>query len=350
MYGHNQTNFCAKLRFYFDMSKKKCNFAVEMKRNTLIFANLVVLLPLLLLLDLFTGATHLSLSSVLSDPFARTIFLSLRLPRALTAILAGVALSVSGLEMQTLFRNPLAGPYVLGVSSGATLGVALLLLLGTFLGFVPSAAGTVLFAIAGALLVLLCVLAVQRQITSTNSLLIVGLMIGAIAGALVNILQNIADPDSLKLFVVWTLGSLSSVSWNEWVWLFPLWLTGMLLAVRSLRTLGALALGDNNARALGINLRTARLRLIASTGLLAGGITAFCGPIAFVGIAVPYVARLLLHTSNHRLTMPVSCLLGADLMLLCDTLSSLGAYPLPISTVSALFGAPVVVAIIWRNR
>ena len=278
---------------------------------------------------------------------------AIRLPKAITAIMAGAALSVSGLIMQTLFRNPLAGPYTLGVSSGASLGVALLTMLGGLLStfHLPlSTIGLPIAACVGATLVLLLVLAVSRRVTNNVSLLIVGMMFGSIAGALVSLLQNFANPDALKLFIVWTLGSLSSVSWADMQWMVPILLLGALFVLLALKPLNGLMLGEDYARGLGINIRRTRLFIVLATGLLAGGVTAFCGPIAFIGVAVPHIARGIFRTANHRITVPACVLIGACLLLVCDVLCSLAIYPLPISTVSALFGAPIIIWIILKNR
>ena len=277
---------------------------------------------------------------------------AIRLPKAITAILAGASLSVAGLIMQTLFRNPLAGPYTLGVSSGASLGVALLTMLGTLLStihFPLSTLGLPIAAVIGASLVLLLVLAVSKRVTSNVSLLIVGMMFGSIAGALVSLLQNFANPDALKLFIVWTLGSLSSVGWSDMQAMLPVLLLGMALVLCVLKPLNGLLLGEDYARGLGINVQRTRLLIVLATGLLAGGVTAFCGPIAFIGVAVPHMARGIFRSSNHRITMPASALIGACLLLVCDVLCSLFTYPLPISTVSALFGAPVIIWIILKK-
>ena len=212
-----------------------------------------------------------------------------------------------------------------------------------------STLGLPVAACVGATLVLLLVLAVSRRVTSNVSLLIVGLMFGSIAGALVSLLQNFANPDALKLFIVWTLGSLSSVGWSDMQMLLPVLLSGLLFVLLSLKPLNGLLLGEDYARGLGINIERTRLYIVLATGLLAGGVTAFCGPIAFVGVAVPHIARGLFRTSNHRITLPASALLGACLLLLCDILCSLFIYPLPISTVSALFGAPIIIWIIMKK-
>lgn len=323
-----------------------------MKRNIGIFTCLTALLVLLYGLDVCSGSVWLWPLGDL-NPMEQQILHSIRLPKALTAILAGASLSVAGLIMQTLFRNPLAGPYTLGVSSGASLGVAFLTMLGGVLStfhFQLSTLGLPLAAVIGATLVLLLVLAVSKRVTSNVSLLIVGLMFGSIAGALVSLLQNFANPDALKLFIVWTLGSLSSVGWADMQLLVPILLVGFVFVLLVLKPLNGLLLGEDYARGLGINVERTRLYIVLATGLLAGGVTAFCGPIAFVGVAVPHIARGILHSSNHRLTLPASALIGACLLLLCDILCSLFIYPLPISTVSALFGAPVIIWIILKNK
>ena len=281
----------------------------------------------------------------------QNILHAIRLPKAVTAILAGAALSVSGLIMQTLFRNPLAGPYTLGVSSGASLGVALLTMMSSAVVSIQfSVFSLPIFACLGATLVLLLVLAVSRRVMNNVSLLIVGLMFGSIAGALVSLLQNFANPDALKLFIVWTLGSLSSVSWGDMQLLIPILLLGTLFVLLALKPLNGLLLGEDYARGLGIHVSRTRLYIVLATGLLAGGVTAFCGPIAFIGVAVPHIARGIFSTSNHRITIPASALVGACLLLVCDVLCSLFTYPLPISTVSALFGAPVIIWIILKNK
>ncbi len=334
------------------MCKKKCIFAAEMKRNSLIFALLGAFLLILFGLDVCSGTIWLWPFGELS-PMEQNILYSIRFPKAVTAILAGASLSVAGLIMQTLFRNPLAGPYTLGVSSGASLGVALLTMLGGVLSTFNLQLATLGLPVAaclGATLVLLLVLAVSRRVTSNVSLLIVGMMFGSIAGALVSLLQNFANPDALKLFIVWTLGSLSSVGWEDMQLMLPVLILGSVFVLLSLKPLNGLLLGEDYARGLGIHVARTRLYIVLATGLLAGGVTAFCGPVAFIGVAVPHIARGIFRTSNHRVTIPASAVIGACLLLVCDVLCSLFIYPLPISTVSALFGAPVIIWIILKNN
>ena len=320
-----------------------------MKRNAVIVGGLGVLLALLFCLDICSGSMWLWPFGDLS-PMEQNILHAIRLPKAVTAILAGASLSVAGLIMQTLFRNPLAGPYTLGVSSGASLGVALLTMLSGVTGYGLQVMGIPIAACIGATLVLLLVLAVSKRVTSNVSLLIVGMMFGSIAGALVSLLQNFANPDALKLFIVWTLGSLSSVGWSDMMLMMPILLIGALFVLLSLKPLNGLLLGEDYARGLGIHVGRTRLFIVLATGLLAGGITAFCGPIAFIGVAVPHIARGIFRTSNHRITIPASALIGACLLLVCDVLCSLFVYPLPISTVSALFGAPIIIWIILKHK
>jgi len=319
-----------------------------MTRNASIFTGLVLLLLLLMGINICSGSIWLWPFGELS-PMEQQILHAIRLPKAVTALLAGAALSVSGLIMQTLFRNPLAGPYTLGVSSGASLGVALLTMLGAF-SIQLSAVSIPIAACIGATLVLLLVLAVSKRVTSNVSLLIVGLMFGSIAGALVSLLQNFANPDALKLFIVWTLGSLSSVNWQDMQLLVPILVAGTVFVLLALKPLNGLLLGEDYARGLGIHVARTRLYIVLATGLLAGGVTAFCGPIAFIGVAVPHIARGIFKTSNHRVTIPASALIGACLLLVCDILCSLSVHTLPISTVSALFGAPIIIWIIMKNK
>lgn len=322
-----------------------------MNKNTLIFALTALAVVVLMVLDLASGSVWMSPThwfGHMSEIEARILWY-VRLPKMLTALMAGVALSVSGVQMQTLFRNPLAGPYILGVSSGASLGVATVTMCASLIGGMLSSLSTIMAAIVGATAVLMLVLLFSRRISGTVSLLIVGMMVGAIAGALVNVMQNVANPDALKLFIVWSLGSLQSVGWQEMPWLAGVWFIGMVLAVCLIKPLNGLTLGEDYARGLGINTLRVRRMLVLSTGLLAGGVTAFCGPIAFVGVAVPHIARGILSTSNHRQVVPMAALSGAGLLLICDIIASLGQYPLPISTVSALFGAPIILWIIIKG-
>lgn len=327
-----------------------------MRKNSYIFIALFLLLLLLALLDVCSGSIWISPFSTLNSQLSTLhsqLLLHLRLPKMLTAILAGASLSVAGLMMQTLFRNPLAGPYILGVSSGASLGVALVTMVTTILPLAFSRSPHSLIAtsaIIGSMLTMLLVMLFARRIRSNVTLLIVGMMVGNIAGALVNMIQNFANPDSLKLFVVWTLGSLSGVSWEE----LPTLAIGIAIAaiivLMLIKPLNGLLLGEDYARGLGIHVERTRWMMVLASCLLAGSVTAFCGPIAFIGVAVPHIARGIFATSNHRLTVPASALIGANILLVCDILCNLGTYSLPISTMSALFGAPIILWIVLKKK
>ena len=336
-----------------------------MRKNTYIFVGLTLLLLVLALLDTCSGSVWISPLRLIASspdrlialsPMQEQIILQLRLPKMLTAILAGASLSVAGLMMQTLFRNPLAGPYILGVSSGASLGVALVTMVTTSLPLasrlIASSPNSLIAssAIIGSLLVMLLVMLIAKRIRSNVTLLIVGMMVGNIAGALVNMIQNFANPDSLKLFIVWTLGSLSGVGWNE----LPTLTIGIAIAaiivLMLIKPLNGLLLGEDYARGLGINVERTRWMMVLASCLLAGSVTAFCGPIAFIGVAVPHIARGVFATSNHRLTVPASALIGANILLICDILCNLGTYSLPISTMSALFGAPIILWIVLKKK
>jgi len=280
------------------------------------------------------------------------ILLNFRLPKAITAVLAGASLSVAGLMMQTLFRNPLADPYILGVSSGASLGVALVMMAAAFLpvAFVSSGWALIAAAIIGASIVLVLVVGVSFKVNNAVSLLIVGIMFGTIASSFVSVLQNFSNPDAIKLFVMWTFGSLSAVTWNYMTVLLPVVLVGLGLAFYLQKKLDGLLLGENYARGLGISITKTRFLIVLATGLLAGGITAFTGPIAFVGVAIPHIARGVFRTSLHRILLPACVLLGASLLLVCDIISQIPTYTLPINTISALFGAPIIIWIILKRR
>ena len=319
------------------------------------FILLVLLTAILFVADVVYGSVRIPINELFSgDEVYHNIIYNFRLPKALTALITGAAISVAGLVMQTLFRNPLAGPYVLGVSSGASLGVAIFILAGGMLPamFVESGWGLVISATLGAVLVLMMVLAVSFRVRQAVSLLIVGIMFGQLSGSLVTILQNSSDPDSLKLFVVWTFGSLSAVTWNYMWVMLPIVIVGLTIVFAIQKPLNALLLGENYAQGLGVNVGRTRFLIITAIALLAGATTAFMGPIAFIGMAVPHLVRGLLQTSNHQLTIPGSILVGASLLLLCDLVCQLPAdgYTLPINAVSALVGAPIIIWIILKNR
>ena len=329
------------------------------KRNFILFFALSFLTLGLFLSDLAWGSIHISLSEIISVFFGKgngginsEILINFRLPKAITAILAGASLSVAGLMMQTLFRNSLADPYILGVSSGASLGVALVMMAATVLpvAFVSSGWALIVAAIIGASVVLALVVGVSFRVQNAVSLLIVGLMFGTIAGSVVSVLQNFSNPDAIKLFVMWTFGSLSAVTWTYMQVLLPVALIGLGMAFFLQKRLDGLLLGENYARGLGVSIVRTRFLIVIATGLLAGGITAFTGPIAFVGVAIPHIARGLFRTSTHKILMPATVLCGASLILFCDIISQIPTYTLPINTISALFGAPIIIWIILKRK
>ncbi len=328
-------------------------------RNTILFLFLTLLTITLFVADLVWGSIRIPFSDVISvfsgsnnNSVNSEILLNFRLPKAITALLAGASLSVAGLLMQTLFRNPLADPYILGVSSGASLGVALITMASAILpvALVSSGWAMIIAAVTGAALILLLVVGVSFHIRNAVSLLIVGIMFGTIAGAIVSVLQNFSNPDAIKLFVMWTFGSLSAVTWTYMQVLLPVSILGLGMAFMLQKKLDGLLLGENYARGLGISIIRTRFFIVIATGLLAGGITAFTGPIAFVGVAIPHIARGLFRTSIHRVLMPATLLCGASLLLVCDIISQIPAYTLPINTISSLFGAPIIVWIILKRK
>lgn len=330
-----------------------------MTRPALLFTLLTLLTAALFIGDLAVGSVDIPLGKVWAalsggecDPALRTIILKIRLLKAVTALLAGAALAASGLEMQTLFRNPLAGPYVLGVSSGASLGVALFLLGAPLLGiaghsFVQSL-GIIGAAWLGSALVLAVVMAVSHRIKDIMVILILGMMFSSGVGSVVEILQYLSDEAALKAFVIWTMGSLGDVTGSRLMLMLPVVTAGLVLAVAVIKPLNLLLLGENYARTMGLNVQRTRTRVFLSTVLLAGTVTAFCGPVGFIGLAVPHLARMIFASADHRILMPASMLAGAALLLICDLLAKTLA--LPINTITALMGIPVVIFVVIRNR
>lgn len=334
---------------------------MDANRTKWIFIPLLLGTAILFVLDLALGSIHIPWDEFYkvflakgrdANPIYYEILLNFRLPKAIAAILAGAALSVAGLLMQTLFRNPLADPYILGLSSGASLGVAISMMAASFLPFMwlQSSLNSVFAAIIGAALVLLLVLALSYRLQNSASLLIVGIMIGTIAGSIVSILQYFSNPDAVKLFILWTFGSLSAINYDNLQVLAPVVIIGLILAFYLHKSADGLLLGENYAKGLGINVKATRILMVLAAGILAGSITAFTGPIAFVGVAVPHMARGIFKTSQHKILIPATILLGAALILVCDIITQIPTYTLPINTVSALFGAPIIIWIILRKR
>jgi iron complex transport system permease protein len=282
-----------------------------------------------------------------------TIIWDFRLPRVLSAVLVGGALSISGLLMQTLFRNPIAGPYVLGISSGASLGVAILLLSGGFsLMSIFGQWALVGVSALGAGLVLFLMMMMAWRVKDIVTLLIVGLMLGSVTSAVVTILEYFSGLQQLKMFVLWSFGSLTRITWTEFYVLFTITLIGLSASFLMIKSLNALLLGEEYAKSMGLKIMSVRYAVIGITALLAGSVTAFCGPIAFIGIAVPHLARMVFQTQNHRILIPLTLLLGAVVMLFCDLVAQLPTFEqtLPINAVTSLIGAPVVIWIVIRRR
>ena len=329
------------------------------RRTTFLFTALGLLTAALFIADLAVGSVAVPLGDVWAaltggscDPATSDIILKIRLLKAVTALFAGAALAAGGLEMQTLFRNPLAGPYVLGISSGAGLGVALFLLGAPLLGvaghsFVRSL-GVAGAAWLGSALVLAIVMAVSRRIKDIMVILILGMMFSSGVGAIVQILQYLSKEESLKAFVIWTMGSLGDVTFDQLAVLVPSIIAGLLLAVVTIKPLNLLLFGEEYAVTMGLNIRRSRGLLFLSTTLLAGTVTAFCGPIGFIGLAMPHVTRMLFRNSDHRVLVPGTVLSGAAVLLLCDLVSKM--FTLPINAITALLGIPIVVWVVLRNK
>ena len=327
---------------------------------------LAALLLLFWVLDLATGSVAIPLREIVKilrgvpavQPAWQIILLDFRLPKSITALLAGSALAIAGLQMQTLFRNPLADPYILGISSGASLGAALVILFAggsgvhflAKLGFLGDA-GIIIAASAGAALVFGLVAVLARRV-HTITLLIIGVLVGYVVNALVRILIQFSMPDYVQAYLSWTFGSFSGVTWQQLLIFAPVILGAIFLSVFSIKPLNALLLGEIYARSLGINPRQARWLIILSASLLAGSVTAFCGLIGFIGIAVPHLCRSLFRSSDHRILLPACALAGSTVALAADMLSQFPGSNtlLPLNSVTALFGAPVVVFVLLKQR
>lgn len=319
------------------------------------------LLVLLFIVNISFGSVAIPIEETITmifggtpqNPVWKDIFVDFRLSKAFTCVLAGGALSLGGLMMQTLFRNPLAGPDVLGLSSGASLSVALLVMAaGTALPLITGPFTTAIAATLGSGMIFIIVLAVAQRIKDNTSLLLIGLMIGAAASSLVSVLQFTSRIEDQHYFLVWTFGSMGSLNWNEIAILGIVFLVGLIISLLVSKSLNAWLLGDNYAKSLGIRLQQSRTLIIICTCLLTGSVTAFCGPIAFVGLAVPHLTRLLINTTNHKLLIPGVVIAGGAIMLLCDTVAQLpgSSFVLPINAITSLIGAPVVIWVIVRSK
>ncbi len=328
------------------------------------FIVLSLLLILCFFINISLGSVYIPLKAVFNSLFGNVestsweyIILHYRLPKAFTAILVGSGLGISGLLMQTLFRNPLAGPFVLGITSGASLGVALLimgsaLIGGVFATFLMSKWSLVIAASLGSFLVLLIVLIVSSRVRDTMAILIIGLMFGSITAAIVSVLSYFTSAEELQQYIFWGFGSLGNLSWQELFIFFVIYCLGITMSVISIKPLNTLLLGQNYARSLGLNIKKSRLLIIIATSLLAGTITAFTGPIAFIGLAIPHMTRQVFKTSNHKILLPAVFLFGAIILLICDSVAQLPNtdYTLPINAITSLIGAPVVIWLLVRKR
>jgi iron complex transport system permease protein len=337
---------------------------MQPRLRNILFLLLAVLLLVAAFGDLLLGTTRIPLDEVWAVLVGEStnvnyikIITELRLPKIIVAILSGVALSVSGLQMQTLFRNPLAGPYVLGINSGASLGVALFTLAMPMFGLVSGSLvmrlGLTGMAWIGSAAILLMIMSLSRKIKNINTILIIGMMLGSAISAVVGVLQYVGSEESLKAFVVWTMGSISSVTLSDIAIFAPAVVVGLLLSVLAVKSLNMLLLGENNARTMGLNVARSRRVLFLSTTLLAGSVTAFCGPIGFIGLAMPHLARLTFRTADHRVLLPASMLWGALSMVLCSLVADVVAHSsvvLPVNTITALLGVPIIIFVVLRNR
>ena len=334
-------------------------------KNILLFSSLTFLMLVLFLLDIGLGQVSIPLKEVFKSLIGQEasketwqyIIVNFRLPKAITAILVGMGLSISGLLMQTMFRNPLAGPYVLGLSSGSSLGVAFVilgasLLPSMFSSLVTSSYGIIMASWLGSFMVLSAVLIVSQRLRNTMSILIVGMMFGSFTSAFVGVLTYFSTAEQLQKFTFWSLGNLGNLSWASILILaVSVWI-GLLLSLLSIKALDALLLGENYAKSLGLNFKKARLTIIFATSILAGSITAFAGPIAFIGLAVPHIAKLVFQTSSHRILFWGTVLFGAIIMLICDIVSQVPGTDiiLPINAITSIIGAPVVIWLLVQKK
>ncbi|AUC84590.1 iron ABC transporter [Polaribacter sp. ALD11] len=338
---------------------------MEQKSYKKHFILLSVLLVVLFVLNISLGSVSIPFKDIFNTLIGnsaakeswQTIILNFRLPKAITAILVGSGLSVAGLLMQTLFRNPLAGPFVLGISSGASLGVALLILGTALFGglFLANSISNWSMPIAsslGAFLVLSAVIIAANRVRNTMSILIIGLMFGSLTSAIISVLAYFSEAEQIQQFLFWSFGSLGNLSWNELIVFIIIYSVGMLATLSIIKPLNSFLLGENYAKSLGINVKKSRNIILLITSILTGVITAFAGPIAFVGLAVPHIARMLFSTSNHKTLIPAVIVLGAIIMLICDAIAQLptSEFTLPINAITSLFGAPIVIWLLIRKK
>lgn len=337
-----------------------------MTKSLASFLGVIAILLVVILFNISLGSVSIPLKDLFLALFTGEssqdtwtyIILEYRLPKAMTAIMVGSGLGVSGLLMQTFFRNPLAGPYVLGLSSGAGLGVALFLMGSSLLGLSFSGSiwfsktSIILASSIGSVLVMIAILLTSVKIKDSMALLIIGLMFASLTGAVVNVLSYFSTSDELQQFVFWSLGSLGDLSWMEVGILGAFWLVGLVFCLFLVKPLDALLIGEPYAKSLGVNIKSLKYMTVLATCILTGSITAFAGPIAFVGLAIPHLVRLVLKTNKHLLMIPSVCLVGAIIMLICDSIAQLpgSEYTLPINAVTSFFGAPIVIWLIVKSR
>ncbi len=336
-----------------------------MRSYKLLFAILVLFTFVVFVFDILLGSVNIPISDLFSyftggelKPSWLYIINNLRIPKAITALFVGAGISICGLQMQTMFRNPLADTSILGIGNGASLGVALFVMTGSVfssfisVNMVHSYWNMIIAAVLGAFFILLVISYVANWLRDMVALLVVGVMIGFIISSIVSVLQFFTNPETLKQYVIWTFGSLSGTTWEQLHVMMPVVGVAILISLFMPKSMNAMLLGDNYAQSVGVNVFKVRIILISLTGIITGALTAFVGPIAFVGIAVPHVARLLFKTSDNKILLPATLILGALLMMVCDIISQLPGtgIVLPINSVTSVFGAPIVVFIIMKNR
>ena len=337
-----------------------------MRRTLPLIVTLMVSIVVLAIINLFVGSVKIPVTDICrilvgdeSHEIWTNIIWKSRLPQVLTAIVAGAGLAVSGLQMQTVFRNPLAGPSVLGISNGSALGVAFVVLLSgkiggvalSRLGYVGDAAISVA-AIVGALAVMLLIVWIAQKVKGNVTLLIIGVMIGYLANAMIGVLKFLAPEEDVKSFVVWGMGSFSRVSGDEMMLFVVLMCILIPLSFLLVKPMNILLLGDRYASNLGLNVQRSRMLVIISSGVLVAIVTAYCGPIMFIGLAVPHLARAIFRSSDHRVLMPATALCGAVLALVCNFIARMPGFEgaLPVNSVTALVGAPVIASVLFRRR
>ena len=329
------------------------------------FIILSVVLIILFFLNISFGSVSIPFKDIFNSIFGgnvtkeswQTIILQFRLPKAITAVLVGSGLSICGLLMQTLFRNPLAGPFVLGISSGASLGVAILILGSSVFGgfFLTNSVSNWSLPIAaslGAFLVLSAVIIAANKVRNTMSILIIGLMFGSLTAAVISVLAYFSEADQIQQYLFWSFGSLGNLSWKE-LWVFILiYCVGILGTISIIKPLNSYLLGENYAKSLGINIKKSRYIILLITSLLTGVITAFSGPIAFIGLAIPHISRLIFSSSNHKILLPAVAIIGAIVVLICDIIAQLptSEFTLPINAITSIFGAPIVIWLLIRKK